>query len=995
MRSILKTLFFAGLLATVSAAQSMPATIPVTVWQMQDSAALSGVTGQQISGGSYAPSGWYNAVVPGTVLQTLADSNHVYPKPDSGLTAESVIPDLAAAQKKYWYYSTFTVPPADTAGHQIWLCFDGINYMADIYLNGRLLPASAAAIAPGTTTKVTHTMVGAFTRGKFNVTGLAKAGANYLAVKIYPNLDPGAYHTKEAGACGTNGGTMTEDGPTFIASQGWDWIPTVPDRDMGIWNDVYVRITGPVVLRQPFARCSLPAPYTAASCILSVQLSNSTSTPVTGVLQCVVDTVAAYTIDSTVTIGALDTATITFNPQNRAGLLINNPRLWWPNNMGSPNLYKVGISFTPTGSAFSDSTQFYFGIRTITAVRGNTTLGLQVSINGKRVTMRGGSWGMDDFMKRVNVHKLEAKVKYHQLQNFNTVRNWIGGIDDERFYDYCDRYGMLVWDDFWCPNSSDGPSTLATVIDTALWLSNATDKILRWRNHACIYLWCARNDVTPITALWNGLQYRATVLDGTRIIQQSSGTDDVVSGGPYTWNFPDSAITELTAPGFHTELGGPTFPSIESVDQFIPAAYQLPITTASTNNAYWSFHDYCSGNGTPANYTAGMTSRFGAASTLYDFCRKSQLMNYDQDRALFEALNSRKWSSAVALYLWMSNPAWPSTMWQTYDYYLEGTGAFYGAMHACEPIHVQYYYVPGSTTTKGYTVCNNTANVLTNYTVKALVYDISGALSITDSQVFATIPADTTVSGKSLPVLPAALSAAYLLEMRLTDASGNPVSKNVYWLPKSGQSMSALLTMPTATLAMTAPKATLVTNGTSDTLKLTLKNGGTPVAVAARLKVVRATSGIRVLPAYHSDNYFSIVPGDSQAVTISFDIADLNGEQPKLMLSGLNIDSVQLPIGASVTAVHLNRESGFGNAGMYASFSGGRLRLYNTPAGSAWKVTVFDMRGRAVLEASGAPGQGAVVSLKRLRHGAYVAVAKAGGQVVRSMVTLSGLPDLR
>jgi beta-mannosidase len=961
---------------------------------MQDSAAVGAVTGQQLSGGSYTPSGWYNAVVPGTVLQTLADSNHLYPNPDSGLTlaGNGSVPDIAGLQKKYWYYASFAINASDTAGHQAWLCFDGINYMADIYLNGKLLPDTLATMAPGTGTKSAHTMIGAFRRGVFNVTGLARAGTNYLAVKIYPPLDPGVYHTKQNGPCGVNGGLMTEDGPTFIASQGWEWMPTVPDRDMGIWNGVYMKLTGPVVVRQPFARCSLPAPYTAASCTLSVQLRNSAKVAVTGTIHAIIDTVNSITFDSMVTVAPLDTPTITFNAGKKPALEITGPRLWWPNNMGAANLYKVGITFTPTGSVLSDSTLFYFGIRTITAVRGNTALGLQVSINGKRVTLRGGTWGMDDFMKRTDYHKLEAKIKYHTLQNFNTVRNFIGGIDDERFYEYCDKYGLLVWDDFWSPGTAEGPANLAAAIDTTLWLANATEKILRYRNHPAVFLWCARSESTPVTALYAGLQYRATVLDGTRIIQQSSGSNDVVAAGPYGWLPPDSAIAHVG--GFNTEIGGPAFPSLESINKFMPVTGQLPITTATANNQYWSFHDFCSGADTAVNYIAGMTGRFGAATTMADFCRKSQLLNYDQYRAFFEALNSRKWKSAVAEYLWLSNPAWPSTAGQTYDYYLEGTGGMYGAMHACEPVHVQYYFIPGSSTVKGYSICNNNPVALANYKVKARVYALSGALAIADSQTFVSVPADTTVSGNALPVLPTTLSAAYFLEMRLTDASGNLVSKNVYWLPKTGQDMSSIMSMGKATLTMTSLWVTRIqTAAGTDTLKVTLKNNSAPVAMAARLKVVRATSGERVLPAYYSDNYFSIVPADSQSISIAYDRIDLNGELPKLVLSGINIDSVVLPIGSNVTGVR-SRNNGAARAGTGMSIGvvGSRLRLNNVPQESGWKIEVFDMQGRIVVQSSGESREAPSVSLKSLHPGAYVAVAESAGERVRTLFALNNGP---
>ncbi len=285
---------------------------------MQDSATVGATTGQTISSASYSTSGWYTATVPGTVLNTLVDQG-VYPDPNYGENMLN-IPDLANLQKRYWFRTTFNVTFA--AGQRVWLEIGGINYFATIFVNG---------------TQV-GTMYGAFKEAKFDITSLAVSGANYLAVKIRGNYNPGVYHTKQSGTCGSNGGVMSQDGPTFIASQGWDWIPTVADRDMGIWKPVYIRVTGPVTIRHPWIKTTNVS-ASSATIPLQVMLRNGSAAAVTGVVSATINAANTFT-PQTVTVPANDTLNVNF-----ASLTMSNPNLWWPNGYGAPNLYYMFNQF--------------------------------------------------------------------------------------------------------------------------------------------------------------------------------------------------------------------------------------------------------------------------------------------------------------------------------------------------------------------------------------------------------------------------------------------------------------------------------------------------------------------------------------------------------------------------------------------------------------------------------------------------------------------------
>ena len=941
MRVLQKAVWFLGLAAIAAWTQQSS---EVTGWRMQDSAAVGATPGTTIATSAYDASNWYAATVPGTVLSTLVDRG-VYPDPNYGENMIS-IPDLANQQKRYWFRTTFSVNFA--TGQRVWLELGGINYYATIFMNG---------------TQV-GTMYGAFREAKFDVTGIAVSGTNYVAVKIRGNYNPGVYHTKQSGNCGGNGGTMTQDGPTFIATQGWDWIPTIPDRSMGIWKPVYVRVTGPVAIRHPWIRTTNVT--TTPTVTLQVMLRNATAAAVTGTLAANVNGTTQFT-PQTVTVPASDTLNVTF-----PNLTMANALLWWPNGYGNPNLYTCNISFTPNnGLAVSDTSTFRFGFRqySYSTASGN----LIISCNGQRILSRGGNWGMDDAMKRWDLHKTENKVRYHKEMNFNMLRDWIGMSDNEPFYSFCDQYGIMVWSDFWEPHSADGPTPAN---DQANFIANMRDKIYRARNHASVVLWCERNETAPTAAFLTALQNFHTELDGTRYVQPSSGSNGVHSGGPYTYTSPANAYAAIS--GFHTEFGGPTVMSYESMVATFPTANQMPM-----GNSWWSWHDYCAGNGTPSNYTNAMTTLYGTPSTIQQCGLRSQLMNYDDYRAAFEALQAKRFTGATGLLLWMSNCVWPSLMWQTYDYYMEGTGAMYGSQKGAEPIHVMYY----GTGAYQVSVINNTRNAISNCSVSAATYNLNGTRAWNNTAAVNTA-ADAS---SNVFAITAGTSTPYFLDLKLRDASGNLVSKNFYWLPNSSTNISAMLTMAQATVAMTMAQATWTRSGVENTITLKIVNTSTLPAVACRLLLTRTTpwTGTRILPVHFNDNYFSLAPGDTQSITVQFDEVDRAGTNPQLCLAGVNVPQTCFPIGTPSTRRGTVTDQEIQK--MYVSVAGSKLRVYRIPDRSVWQVALFDMQGRTILEAAGiAKGTTAAVSTSRLRPGAYVVTVAAAGKQLRTLVIVPG-----
>src|ERR1700678_2803351 len=253
-----------ALLAPASLVAQLP-TQTITGWQMQDSAKVAAAA-PIISTAAFQPQDWYTATVPGTVLTTLVN-NGVYPEPLYGENMRAIPESLN--KTSYWYRTTFTVP-ASYKGRYIWIHFAGINYTAEIWVNGHKA----------------GTIRGAFIRGDFDVSELVKPGRRaVLAVLVTPQPHPGVPHEHTAAlGVGKNGGETAVDGPTFLSTIGWDCLPAVRDRDTGIWLPVTMDATGPVLIKDPFITADLSASHDTADLHVSTTLENKSLKPATGTL---------------------------------------------------------------------------------------------------------------------------------------------------------------------------------------------------------------------------------------------------------------------------------------------------------------------------------------------------------------------------------------------------------------------------------------------------------------------------------------------------------------------------------------------------------------------------------------------------------------------------------------------------------------------------------------------------------------------------------------
>ncbi len=838
-------------------------------WELQD-AAKAPQTGETVSSADYQPTGWHAATVPGTVLTSLVNDG-VYPEPLYGLNNEK-IPDTVC-RATWWYRTTFT-PPAACAGKHVWLTFHGINYLADVWVNGHQV----------------GTIQGAFARGIFDVTQEVTVGApNVLAVHIFPQPHSGEMHQKTiAAGTGRNGGVTAEDGPTFLCAIGWDWIPTIHDRDSGIWQDVTLSASGPVVVQNPYVTSKLPLPKTdSADLTVQTTVSNVTDTAQSGVLAGIIGSIR---FQQALSLAPHEARAVSFSPAATPALRFKNPRLWWPNGYGPQNLYQLHLSFTADG-AVSDEREVTFGIRQITySLPGSGNLAL--SVNGVPVVARGGDWGMDEAMKRIPWKRMEAMIRMHQLANYTIIRNWVGQSTSGEFYDLCDKYGILVWDEFFQPNPADGPDP----DDAALYLANVREKILRFRNHPCIALWCARNEGDPPPAIGEGIQKLLATLDPDRLYQASSTAGrGVHSGGPYHWRTPREFYSFPESEAFKTEIGSMSVPTLEAVHAMMPARDWGVI------NRDWAEHDFCAGAQQGNVYPDILTDRYGPIASLADFVRKAQLANYEAFRAMYEGRFARLFHPVTGVITWMSNPAQPSFVWQLYSHDLEPNASLFAVRKACEPIHVMMNQADWHLT-----VINSTSTPLEHATVKTTIYNLDGSLQYRSSHSL-TAAADAATDLGAID-FPPALSTVHFVKLELRDAHGRPLSDNFYWRapPAHEDDLTALNQMPMVALDVKGRRQEA--NGKCR-LKVTLRNPTHSIALMAHLQLRQANSGQRVLPVFYSDNYISLTPGASKEVTIEAAQLDLASEAPLLVVDGWNVTVNPVSASGKEVAVEPNTEA--------------------------------------------------------------------------------------
>jgi exo-1,4-beta-D-glucosaminidase len=848
-------------------------------WTLQSSSKVD-QSGEVLSKPGFQPRGWYAASVPTTVVSALV-KHKVLPDPFFGMNLRGfpgvgypiganfsnlTMPPDSPYLIPWWYRKTFTLP-GSYKGKTVWLDFRGINYRANIWLNGKQI-ANAGDVA------------GAWRTYEFNVTGTAKPGAeNVLAVEVFAPTD-------------------TALAITFV-----DWNPAPPDKNMGLWREVFLTASGPVALRYPTVVSHVDAAGNAQLTVTAL-LKNSTNQAVKGTLKGTLDKLE---FSQDVDLGPGENKDVTFEPETFPQLNLTHPRLWWPEQMGKPELYSLRMEFVVNGRE-SDQSATNFGIREVTSEL-NADQRRVFSINGKKILIRGGGW-TPDMMLRENSQRLADEFRYVRDMGLNTIR-LEGKLETEEFFERADREGILVMAGWCCCDHWEhwGKWKLQ---DFDIAKASLQDQIYRLRSHPSVVMWLNGSDNPPppdveemYLAVEKQLHFPNPVVSSATAKPTSvSGDSGVKMTGPYEYVAPSYWTEDKIdgshhcnpggcggAYGFNTETSpGPAVPPIESLRAMLPKEHLWPI------DDWWNFH---AGGGEFKDihvYTEALTARYGKADTLEDYALKAQLMNYEGIRAMFEAYSHNKYTSTGVIQ-WMLNNAWPSMIWHLYDYYLRPGGGYFGAKLAMEPLHPLYAYDDRSVW-----VVSSRYDDVKGLKLKTKIYNLDMTEKFSqESSVDAA--GDSTNKVLTLPALPEA-SSVYFLVLRLEDSAGKVVGSNFYWLSTKSETLdwekSNWFMTPTSAFAdYTAlsqlPKATLKIGAHTERLAgesithVTVENPSKTLAFFIRLKVNQGARGEEILPVIWEDNYFSLLPGEKREVTATYRGTTLGGAKPDVEVSGWNV----------------------------------------------------------------------------------------------------------
>jgi hypothetical protein len=858
--------------------------------------------GDVISTGAFTPQRWHPTSVPSTVLRALI-RNGEYPDlrvglnslliPDSSdefnakhdLAKYSHLPDRRNPWRDpYWYRTAFTIPES-ARSRRTWLNFQAINYRADVWLNGRKIADHKQ-------------MVGALRRFRFDVSGAAAIGRNHLAVLVHPADHPGVPQT-QLEVLGKDRRYHTElmKDVSLAMFVGYDCMPTVPDRNMGLWQDVFVDFTGPVDLRNPFVVTDLPLPRTSAAMLtVSAELVNATAAVQKGVLRGTV-VEDGLTFEKEVELRPGETRTVVLSHRDVPQLVMQKPRLWWPRNYGPQNLYTLSLSFD-AGGAVSDAQSTTFGVRKIARelYELDRQHGLRLNVNGQRIFCRGG-YIQPEVLFDWDEKRMDTEVRYWAGANLNHVYFEDIANPPDEFLDACDRHGLLFGNCFygcyWMTPGSPHP------LDVALLSECTVDILKRYRNHPSLWLYLAMNEGDTREDVYEMWRKHVLELDGTRVFIPSGsfpdyrqnppawikkdmpvGMNDWVRGKSYGWQEPSQYyrwVRDERGWMFQMECGSASLPPVDSLRRFIPDLWEAPAGEHFPLTRTWAHHG---ANAYFKPYDAAVRRLFGPPASVEDYCAAGHLATAEQHRAMFEATGHRMWAITSGLTQWKINACWPSVQWQIFDWYLRPMVSYYYIKKTCEPLHVQLSPLDSTVT-----VVNNRLLPARNLEVRARVYDVDMKLRW-ESRRKADVEANSfkdvfAVEGT------ADLAPVHFVKLELRDEAGKVVSDNFYWLSaKSPADFTSLRQLPPVTLKTSFD---VRKEGEVRVLRGRVENPTDRLALLVHVVATRGPGGEEILPVFWEDNYFSLLPGESREVTATFDAAFLGGATPALEVGGWNV----------------------------------------------------------------------------------------------------------
>lgn len=806
--------------------------------------------------------GWLPARVPGTVLTTLLE-NGLYPAPEFGLN-NNLVPDIHEVGNDfytYWFTRQFTINDLPE-GRTVWLNFRGINYKAEIFLNGKRINR--------------NTHEGMFLRKTFNITPYLRTDApNVLAVLVYPPTHAG----NPNGGQGGDGQIARNN--TMQYTPGWDWIQPVRDRNTGIWDEVSITTTGPVCLSSPYVVTKVPGvrdPETKtqreAFVNTSVELENTGSTSLKGLLVCETN---GTRLTQPVTLSPFEKKTVSLNP-----LAVKNPRLWWPNGIGEQPLYDMNLSFE-IGNQVSDRERLRYGIREITSDKCPDNGGRRFFVNGQKIYVTGGNYINSDWLLRLSPERYRDEVRFHAEMNLRMIRVWGGAlVERPEFYNACDEFGILVFQDLWGSGDCNGAWEDPTKMDSRerrweypdnhdLFIASVEDQVKMIRNHPSLCFWCGANEWPLAKDIDQCLKQEVFPrLDPERLFVSFS-TDTLFTrnylgdngDGPYGIQELEWFFSFRSHP-FNPEAGSVGSPEVESMREMMTEQDLAGFPRKGlTRNYTWRYHK-------DLGYGDHL-ERYGEVKDIETYCKYAQVVNYDQYRSFMEGWASHMWDWYTGILIWKTQNPWTSLRGQMYDWSLDVNASLYGTRKGCEPLHA--YYNP---VTHKAGLLNTTLKDYTDLSMVARIYNLEGKL-LWEKETRASSKANTVQELLDIPV-PEGIKGAYFLRLAL-----NSDVPNVYWLTTEPKDYTSLSQLPKSRPDI---KTDIKKEGSNfvGTVRL---SADSQISFFNRIKVFDKETGKRILPVHYSDNYITLMPGDQQEISLEFP-ANLPEERIQIVVDSYN-----------------------------------------------------------------------------------------------------------
>jgi exo-1,4-beta-D-glucosaminidase len=856
----------AGLLLTAGWGHAQERMVLKEGWAMQ-SATVVPAMGDVISRAGYSAAGWYKVSVPTTIIAGLL-ANKVYAfDPFYGMNFEKLKdPKLDAP---WWFRREFTLA-AGAKGKDVVLRLHGVNYKANVWLNGVLIADTNRVMNP-------------FRIIELNVTSGVSPGVNVVALEIKRPINPQK-----------RGGDLAIDYA--------DWIHYPPDYNGGIVNDIEVLTYDQVGIGYPLVTTHFDYP--------SLEVAHLTvDAVVTNYSDEAEDVVVDGRIDGDIRFAkkvhleGKAIRDVEFTPADFPQLNVEHPRIWWPWQYGKSELNRLEMSVI-NGNTVGNTITQNFGIREITTKFIDTASRVFV-VNGKRIVLRGAAWSPDIFQRR-SAQRQEQEIRLYRDMNMNIVRSE-GKLEDDNFYALCDKYGMLVMTGWMCCGAWQYPENWDAAKRASAMASDSS--VMLWlRDKPSVMVWLNGSDMPPRdTTVERGyLNIEAALKWPNPIISTADASKSKVSGysgvkmaGPYEWVPPiywetDSANKVGGMWSFATEISpGPSIPPYESLIKFIPKDSMW----FTTDN--WKYHCGTMNFGNTNVFNAALEGRYGKAKDIYDYLAKAQAQNYEAHRAMMEAYGLNKYHTATGVVQWMGSNPWPGLIWHTYDYYLYPAGTYFGMKKAMEPLHIMYSYAG-----KEVDVTNSLPERFTGVMIEAAVYDLDGRRRWS-WKMAVEVGADSVWRSLKVPGING-LSSTYFLRLQLTDIGGVVRDINWYWLSAKGDVLdwskskwyvtpetgyadySALETLGKTVVKMEAGEG--VKRGDSTVHQVTITNTGKVVAFQVHLRALKGKAGDDILPVIFSDNYIELAPGESRMITCRYADRDADGAKAFFLVSGWNSD---------------------------------------------------------------------------------------------------------